>query len=82
MNLKARAEQFCEMVRLTVQSNDEVISIQGWLDIKEAERLKDDLTLALQSYDEYMATLSKAANGYMEEGENLDSILKDMEKGQ
>lgn len=67
MNLKARAECFCELVRLTVESSDDVMTMLGWIDIKEAERLKDDLTLALQSYDEYMATLNKAANEFMEE---------------
>ena len=79
--LEARAEQFCELIKLTTGTADGVLSTEGWLEIDAAVRLKDDLTLAIQSYDAYMASLSKAANEYMEEGESLDSILTSMEKG-
>lgn len=68
MNLKAEAHQACEMVALYIKSHDEEIYIQGFIDIKEAERLKDDLIAALQLYDEYMALQHKAANEFMEEG--------------
>ena len=81
MNLKARAEQVGGTVLLQINTEGASIINTHYLDIKEAERLKDELIVALQGYDAYMAERDKAANEYMEEGESLDSILTSMEKG-
>ena len=66
MMIKVSARNERESIQLTIQSFD--VATHWYLDIKEAEILKAELTLALQSYDEYMADLDNAANEFMEKG--------------
>lgn len=80
MEIKTRATQVGGTVRLDLNTKDADILNTYYIDIAEAGRLKDELTDALQFYDEEMAERDKAANEYMEEGESLDSILTSMEK--
>jgi len=78
MEIKTRATQVGGTVRLDLNTKDADILNTYYIDIAEAGRLKDELTDALQFYDEEMAERDKAANEYMEE--ELDSILTSMEK--
>jgi len=80
METRTRATQVGGMIKIDINSKDWDMSCTYYIDIAEAGRLKDELTDALQFYDEEMAERDKAANEYMEEGESLDSILTSMEK--